>query len=118
MKRFLPALVLPLILAACGGGEPDGPQLSEEASAAQDDPVGSMRASTAEILARPDDPRGIVEVQHILIAVDGAPKIAKEKTQPVEEAEALAADLRARILAGEEFDPLLAEPPPAVTPAG
>lgn len=109
MKRLLPALVLPLALAACGGGdEADGPELSSEATAAQDDPVGSMRAATAEILARPDEPIGMVEVQHILIAVDGAPRLDPAQTQPLAEAEALAADLRARLLAGEEFDPLVA----------
>ncbi len=76
----------------------------EPAAGGAEDPVAAMNAAIAELEARPERDAKNVKVQHILISFGGA---GTRATRPKKEAEALAADVYAQIVAGADFDALV-----------
>ncbi|QDU65401.1 peptidylprolyl isomerase [Engelhardtia mirabilis] len=70
------------------------------------DPVADLRAHVAALTASPEHDAERVQVQHLLVSFAGAGTRASRSKQ---EAEALAADLWAQILAGADFDALVKE---------
>lgn len=128
-RKHLPlALLAPLFLAfglpaACGGGndaahEPPAPAEGQASSAAgKAAPASSpgapltgaaalaaLRANAEATAARPEHTDPVVEVAHILVAFEGADPRIKVKGRTREQAEQLAADLLARVQAGEDFE--------------
>ena len=67
----------------------------------------ALRAHIAKLQAAPEHDAGIVQVQHVLLAFQGANR--SRATRSKDEAEQLAAEIYARALAGEEFGALMAE---------
>jgi len=107
--RRLPLLSL-LLLTACSSGADSAEEADTPAEASPADnaaTVEALRVHCAELLERPEIEAEEVEVQHILIAFDGAER--SKATRSKAEAEALAAELYERILAGEDFDGLVKE---------
>ncbi len=74
---------------------------------ASENALEALRAFVTEFQARKEHDASIVKVQHLLVAFQGSgvPNVKRTK----EEAELLAADLFARIRAGEDFDGLVKE---------
>jgi hypothetical protein len=100
-------LVVALCLAAgCSGGAADEAPPAAEVGAG--DALGALRAHIDELYARPEHDAAKVEVQHLLVGFAGAPRQTKA-TRTRDEAEALTAELYARVLAGEDFDDLVME---------
>ncbi|MFO1078317.1 MAG: peptidylprolyl isomerase [Planctomycetota bacterium] len=81
---------LPLIAAACGGGH----KLPRD-----------LKASIAALQARPEHTADSVEVQHILIAFQGA--MRSTATRSKEEAEKLTAEVYGRAWDGDDFTSLM-----------
>ncbi len=100
MRPWLPALLLLAPLAACPTAPSQGSAETGASSA-----VDRLRADAAALAARPEAADPVVEVTHVLISFQGIPRGPKA-TRTREEAEALAADLYARMLAGEDFGAL------------
>lgn len=106
MKKLLIALPLALSSLACDeDGEAaarpaEGPEPGESA-------LEYMRSEAAELARRPEHDAEQVEVQHLLIAFEGAER--SRATRSRAEAEELAAELYVRAKSGEEFDDLVAE---------
>jgi hypothetical protein len=118
-------LAAPLILAlgslaACGDGKAtvEEPAASAEAgtSPGEGPPASSpgaplsgaaaleaLRANVAATAARPEHTDAVVELTHILVAFEGVPMI-KIKGRTRDQAEQRAADLLARLQAGEDFE--------------
>ena len=90
--------VLVLGLCACSSG--DMPKTS--------DPLEDMRRDIAALEARAEHDAEQVVVSHILIGFKDAPRL-RDVTRTLAEAEQLAADLCARIKAGEDFGGLKGE---------
>jgi len=116
MNATTPALLLLALalVSGCGGegagaraGEPGqapdttqpppqaGPLTGEEA-------LSALRANVAATAARPEHAEATVEVAHILVAFEGSGTGVQGRTR--EQAEQRAADLLARVLAGEDFE--------------
>jgi hypothetical protein len=71
---------------------------------AQPDAVAELRAAADAVMARPEHTDPVVRVQHLLVGVAG---FLPGVTRTSAEAEALTAELWARIAAGEDFDALV-----------
>jgi hypothetical protein len=112
------------LLAACGNGqEPaNGPSkpaaLEDETIGLEDPPAASatpaapltgkaaldaLHANVEQTAARPEHTDHVVELAHILVSFTGAPRI-KVENRTLEQAEQRAAELLARVQAGEDFD--------------
>jgi hypothetical protein len=123
-RRHPQALLAPVFLAlgwlpACGRGDeaaqgtPGEPQASPAGEPAPESTAGApltgapalaaLRANVETTAARPEHTDTSVEVAHILVAFEGVPRIPiKGRTR--DQAEQLAADLLARVQAGEDFE--------------
>ena len=104
MRLLFPALLLLAPLFACPTAPSDAPSEAPAQPAAPEVPpaVARLRADAAAVAARPEAADPVVEVQHILISFRGIPR-GPAATRSREEAEVLAAELWARVLAGEDF---------------
>jgi parvulin-like peptidyl-prolyl isomerase len=65
-------------------------------------PIATMDAAIAELQARPEHQADLVEVEHVLIAFAGAPRI-QGVTRSLAEAKALAADVFRQATGGADF---------------
>jgi len=91
-------------------GEPAPDTKAEPAmpsAAPKKDNLTAMRDWIKEVDARADKPDAVIEVQHLLVGV-AMPQLPKVKRNK-DEAEKLAADLLARVKAGEDFGQLIKE---------
>ena len=104
MRAQFSALLLLALLGACSGGS-SAPQAEPAAAAASN--LDRLRADAAAVAARPEAKDDIVEVQHILISFHGATRMPPTVTRTREEAEVLAADVYAQVLAGGDFTALM-----------
>jgi len=95
------ALLLLLSLGACSKAG-SSPTPAPETPAR--DPVAVMNADIDALMAKPEHTEPRVTIQHLLVGVTG-PRIRIQRSPG--EAETMAADLYARIRAGEEFDTLV-----------
>ena len=88
----IPLLALPLLLlvAAC------------------DDPAAPAPADPPVEQAPPTEP-DIVRVDHILIGVEGAPRLKADRVEPLEQARAKAKEIVAKLRAGADWDALKKE---------
>ncbi len=77
------------------------------AACAPTDPLVAMRADIKDLEARSEHKEPGIEVQHVLIAFQGADRATVTRTK--EEAEKLAAEVLARARAGEDFKALMKE---------
>ena len=69
--------------------------------------VETMKLAIAELMASPEKEVDRVEIQHILIAFAGAPRVKATRLRP--DAEILAAELYCRLVDGEDMDELVRE---------
>ncbi|MFN0008753.1 MAG: peptidylprolyl isomerase [Planctomycetota bacterium] len=67
-----------------------------------------MYAAIATLMAQPEVPDEKIEIQHILIAFQGAPRMTKV-TRAKYEAKALAEEVYAKVIAGGDFAALVKE---------
>ena len=114
MQRLLILSLMALPLLGCGGGSetpPGGdPPGGDPPPAEEGDALEIMKARIAEVSARSDVPDDVVEVEHILIAFNGALRMGPPKvTRTTEEAELLAAELYVQIARGADFTELKGE---------
>lgn len=101
MRLRLPALLLLAPLCACPSAPaPATPSTPAEPTVPEN--VQRLRADAAKVAARAEAADDLVEVQHILISFRGIPR-GPSATRSREEAEVLAGDVYARVLAGEDF---------------
>jgi len=106
MKRIAcSALTSLLLLSACGSDTTttpaDAPANSAAAQAGAD-----MDAAIKALMAKPEQPDESIEVQHILIAFQGAPRMTGI-TRSKDEAKALAQKVYAEAIGGGDFDALV-----------
>lgn len=118
-------LLLPMLglLVACGNGQATEPAAHgtsepalEDETSGQEDPdaakaspltgkaaLDALHANVEQTAARPEHTDPVVELVHILVSFTGAPRI-KIENRTLEQAEQRAADLLARVQAGEDFE--------------
>jgi hypothetical protein len=118
--RILSTLLLVLSVGACSGTEDNGsngtPAGSGEAAGAPnaadvaslDADVAALDADVASLAARHEHDAPQLEVQHVLISFQGAPRMTGV-TRTLEEAHELAARVYARAKAGDDFVALMKE---------
>jgi len=127
MKRIASSVVASLsLLSACGGEKPAAPAAAPAkpaaapveaakpsgetpkapAEAPKPAPAVDMDAAIATLMAKSEQPDEKIEVQHILIAFKGVPKV-RNVTRTKEEAKALAEKVYAEVIAGGDFDALV-----------
>lgn len=103
MRSLALLVVLAGSLASCSDSAPGGAP-APSPDAALETPLARLRADTEALMARAEHGAPKVRVQHLLVGVkDMLPGV----TRSAQEAEALAAELYARVLAGEDFDTLV-----------
>ena len=117
MKRIacsvLPSL---LLLSACGNhttttpaAAPAKPAANPAAAPAESPKPPAnvdMDAAVTVLMAKPEQPDENIEMQHILIAFQGAPRMTRV-TRSKDEAKALAQKVYAEVIAGGDFDELV-----------
>ena len=102
------------LLSACGGDATKTPAESPAApvptpAESPKPPADSgMDAAIAVLMAKPELPEEKIEIQHILIAFKGAPRMTKV-TRSRDEAKALAEKIYAEVVGGGDFDALVKE---------
>ena len=118
-------LLLPMLglLAACGNGQATEPANGSSEPASRTRPAAkrtprsgaeaapltgkaaldALHANVEQTAARPEHTEAVVELVHILVSFTGAPRI-KIENRTLEQAEQRAADLLARVQAGEDFE--------------
>jgi hypothetical protein len=94
-------LILLLLLAGCSQTQQQPEHTKEE------DTVEKLRKDIKEVAARPERKADTIQVQHLLVAHDGAG--IGGVTRSMADAEKLAADLYAQIQGGADFDALVKE---------
>jgi hypothetical protein len=102
-----------LLLSACGSDSTTtsaAPAKPAENPAATPDaspkPPADMDAAFKALMAKPEQPVENIELQHILISFQGAPRM-RGVTRSKDEAKALAQKVFAEALAGGDFDTLV-----------
>jgi hypothetical protein len=125
MKRIacsvLPSL---LLLSACGSdttktpaaapakpaanppAAPAAKPVAAPAEAPKPPANADMDAAAKELMAKPEQPDESIEIQHILISFQGAPRMSGV-TRSKDEAKALAQKVYAEVIAGGDFDALV-----------
>jgi parvulin-like peptidyl-prolyl isomerase len=102
MKRTACSMLASLsILSACGGGAATSPAESAKAPASAD-----MDAEAQALMAKPEQAVEQIEIQHILISFQGAPRM-RGVTRTKDEAKALAQKVWAEAIGGGDFDTLV-----------
>jgi hypothetical protein len=114
MKRIAVPLFASLaLLCACGSDETKT-QAAESKPAAAD-----MDAAIQALMAKPEVPDESIEIQHVLIAFKGAPRMTTV-TRSKDEAKVLAEKVYAEAVGGAEFDALVKQytddSPPGIYP--
>jgi hypothetical protein len=109
--RRITCAALVLMTSACGSATTTAPAAaaSKPAAAPAESPKPAnqdMDAANKELMAKPEQPVESIEIQHILIAFQGAPRM-KGITRSKDEAKALAQKVFAEALAGGDFDTLV-----------
>jgi hypothetical protein len=132
MKRIaLPMLASVLVLSACSSDTPPAPAAApskpaastadtpkvptESAQAPSETPTApaetpqppakvDMDAAIKELFAKPEEPVEEIEIQHILISFQGAPRMPPSVTRTKEEAKLLAEKVYAEVIGGGDFD--------------
>ena len=67
-----------------------------------------MDAAIAQLMAKPEQATEKIEIQHILISFQGAPRM-KDVTRTKDEAKVLAQEVYAEVIGGGDFDALVAK---------
>jgi foldase protein PrsA len=98
------SLSLWFLAAACSGSR----ELATAAGAGPEAAVAALDADVAALAARAEHDADAIEVQHVLIAFQGAPKISGV-TRSLDDAHRLAAEVYARAKQGEDFTALMKE---------
>ena len=93
-------------LAGCGSADSTAAPQAEAEPTTPASALEELRAHVTELMARPEKTVETIEVQHLLVGFDGS---GTKATRTKAEAEQLAADLFARIRAGEDFEELLTQ---------
>ena len=102
MKRMPLSLLVSLtLLSACGSDSTPKPTPAPAPAPAKP-PAVDMDAAIATLMAKPEQPEETIEVQHILIAFQGVPKV-RNVTRTKEEAKALAEKVYAEVVNGGDF---------------
>ncbi len=105
-----------LLLSACGSDTTKTPA-TESAKPAGNPPAApaenpkpaanaDMDAAIAVLMAKPEQPVEQIEIQHILISFQGAPRMSGV-TRSKDEAKVLAQKVYAEVIAGGDFDALV-----------
>ncbi len=106
MRTLLPAFLGLVGLLGCSGAQGEPPAAPAPAALTGAAAVEVMKEAGEELVRQPEHDAARVEVQHLLVSFRGAvPKVTRSK----EQAETLAAELYARVVAGEDFDGLVRE---------
>jgi parvulin-like peptidyl-prolyl isomerase len=96
-----------LVLSACGRDPATNPPASPAPVESPKPPAEvDMDAAVAELMAKPEQPDTTIELQHILIAFQGAPRMVGV-TRSKDEAKALAKKVYAEAIGGGDFDALV-----------
>jgi hypothetical protein len=112
-----PVLASLLLLPACGSDTtmaPPAAPVAPAAKPAQPPPAetpappasADMEAAIQALMAKPEQPVESIELQHILIGFQGAPRL-QGVTRSKDEAKALAQKVYAEVVAGGDFDALV-----------
>ena len=102
-------LVFLLVPSACSSDTTTAPAaVSEPAAAPAESPKPNldMDAAAKELMAKPEQPVESIEIQHVLISFQGAPRM-RGVTRTKDEAKALAQKVYAEAMAGSDFDTLV-----------
>jgi hypothetical protein len=114
MNRIASSLIISLaLLPACSGDKTSTPSAAPSASAptpaanpAPTPPAptaSNMDADIKTLMAKPEQPDSSIEIQHILIAFKGAPRMPPTITRSTDEAKALAEKVYAEAIGGADF---------------
>jgi foldase protein PrsA len=93
-----------LLFSACGTDKTGTPPASAAKPAAK--PAVDMDADIKTLMAKSEQPDESIEIQHILIAFKGVPRV-RNVTRTKDEANALAKQVYAEIVAGGDFGALV-----------
>jgi parvulin-like peptidyl-prolyl isomerase len=102
MSTTIPFLLLALALVSGCGGEGASTEPVTEPEPQLEPALAALRANVASTAARAEHADATVEVAHILVAFEGSGTGVKGRTR--EQAEQRAAELLARVQAGEDFE--------------
>ncbi len=117
-KKRIPCSVLAplLLLSACGVGKTTAPAVAPEEPAAKpaaapaespNPPANvGMDAAIQVLMAKPEQADEYIEIQHVLISFEGAPRM-RGITRSKDEAKALAQKVYAEAIGGGDFDELV-----------
>ena len=103
------SLLLSLSLIALVACSTEAPDTASQEPKEDLDVVSQLRSDIEAFQARAEHTEPKVRVQHILISFQGAPRMPPSVTRSMEEAEALAADLYAKLKDGADFTELMSE---------
>jgi len=111
MKRIACSVLASLLLlSACGSDTTPTPATASPASAPAESPKppanADMDAAIKLLMAKPEQADENIEIQHILIAFQGAPRMSGI-TRSKDEAKALAQKVYAEAISGGDFDALV-----------
>jgi hypothetical protein len=130
MKRHArPALASLFLLSACGGDATKTqaaapvPAAANPAATPADSPKPpanvDMDAAASALMAKPEQPDESIEIQHVLISFQGAPRMTGV-TRSKDEAKVLAQKVYAEAVGGADFDGLVKQytndSPPGIYP--
>jgi hypothetical protein len=110
MGRISFSMLFLLLVPACVGETTTAPAAAQKSAAAPAEPpkpaTRDMDADARELMAKPEQPVQSIEIQHILISFQGAPRM-RGVTRSKDEAHALAQKVYAEAMAGGDFDALV-----------
>ena len=111
MRRIVCSVLASLLLlSACGSDTTPTPATASPASAPAESPKppanADMDAAVKVLMAKPEQADENIEIQHILISFQGAPRMSGI-TRSKDEAKALAQKVYAEAIGGGDFDALV-----------
>jgi hypothetical protein len=114
MRVSVPALLVLGLVAGCATPGERKPAALPPAPVAPGPLTGAaaveaMKAASAALLAKAEHDSQRIQVQHLLVSFEGAPRVDPQPQRSKEAAETLAAELYARVVAGEDFAALIRE---------